>query len=873
MKATLLILLALFSQTTLAQDYTQFGLPDGAKARIGKGGISEIAYSPDGNRLAVGGSIGIWIYDVHTGKELALLTGDTDWVVSIAFSPDGQTLASGSEDTTVRLWDMVSGVPQHTLTGHTWSVMSVAFSPDGKTVASGGGWKDNTIRLWDVVTGTHQATLRGHTNGISSMAFSPDGGTLASGSWREIRLWDGGTGAYRQTLTGHTAWGRSVAFSPDGETLASGSGDRTIRLWDAVTGAHRYTVTGYTSSVNSVVFSPDGGMLASGSTDEPIRLWDGGTGAYRQTLTGHEGDVSSIAFSPDGSTLVSGGWDNRVRLWDVAAGKLRQTLRGHSGWILSVAFSPDGKTLASCSSYPDPTIRLWDGVTGAPRHTLMGDAFGIRSVVFSPDGRTLASGSEDATIRLWDIVTGTHKQTLTGHMAEVLSVAFSPDGRTLASGGEDNTIRLWDGVTGAPRQTLTGHTGSVISLAFSPDGRTLASGGGYLDYTIRLWNEGSGTHRHTLKGHTSSINSVAFSPDGSTLASGSYDGTILLWALTSIPTTTTVQILPALVESPAVGGALTFSLNIAAGANIAGYQAAMEFDSSALRYLSSVNGDYLSTRAFFVPPVVEGNRVTLAATALAGVGNGDGTLATITFEVVAVKASTLTLSQVTLVNPDGERTFPGVRGAQVTEPPQVFGDVNVDGVVNIQDLVLVGANFGQIGENRADVNADGVVDIVDLVLVAGAIRNAATAPAAHPQSIAMLTAADVQGWLTQAQGLDLTDTTLQSGIIFLERLLASLTPKETVLLPNYPNPFNPETWIPYQLAHAAEVQVTIYDRKGMVVRQFKLGYQPAGIYQNQSRAAYWNGRNKNGELVASGIYFYQLRAGDYSALRRMAIVK
>ena len=135
------------------------------------------------------------------------------------------------------------------------------------------------------------------------------------------------------------------------------------------------------------------------------------------------------------------------------------------------------------------------------------------------------------------------------------------------------------------------------------------------------------------------------------------------------------------------------------------------------------------------------------------------------------------------------------------------------------------------------------------------------------------TAADVQGWLAQARGLDLTDATVQRGIRFLKQLLAALTPKETALLPNYPNPFNPETWIPYYLAHAADVQITIYDTKGVVVRRLSLGYQPAGIYQERSRAAYWNGRNTSGELVASGVYFYQLRAGDYTALRRMVVVK
>ena len=159
----------------------------------------------------------------------------------------------------------------------------------------------------------------------------------------------------------------------------------------------------------------------------------------------------------------------------------------------------------------------------------------------------------------------------------------------------------------------------------------------------------------------------------------------------------------------------------------------------------------------------------------------------------------------------------------------LVGDVNGDGVVNILDLVLVGSRFGQTGGGSADVNEDGVVNIVDLVKVAAALGAGATAPSAHPQVLVMLTSADVESWLTQAQGLHLTDATSQKGILFLENLLAALTPKETVLLPNYPNPFNPETWIPYHLAHAADVTLTIYDTKGVVVRQLDLEHPGCGV--------------------------------------------
>ena len=228
---------------------------------------------------------------------------------------------------------------------------------------------------------------------------------------------------------------------------------------------------------------------------------------------------------------------------------------------------------------------------------------------------------------------------------------------------------------------------------------------------------------------------------------------------------------------------------------------------------------------------------------------------------------TVLLWDATLPQPPEEPPPPVVEEVKPVE------DVNGNGVVNILDLALVSLRLGQTGENDADVNGDGVVDIADLVQVAGAIGNTTTAPAAHPLALTNLAPADVEGWLTQAQGLDLTEVRMQRGIIFLEQLLAALVPKETALLPNYPNPFNPETWIPYQLANDADVTLTVYDTKGSLVRQFDLGYQSAGFYTNRTKAAYWDGRNETGESVASGVYFYQLQAGDYTDLRRMVIVK
>ena len=334
-------------------------------------------------------------------------------------------------------------------------------------------------------------------------------------------------------------------------------------------------------------------------------------------------------------------------------------------------------------------------------------------------------------------------------------------------------------------------------------------------------------------------------------------------SLLGVHSSTIVSLVPASVSVPAVGEQLTFNVDITGGENVAGYQFTLSFDPDALRFVSIRNEDYLPGDPFIVPPVVSDGDVTFAATSLTGENNGDGTLASITFVSISSNPSTLGLSAVVLSDSTGAVSRPRVEGAAVVEEPGITGDVNRDGKVNIQDLVLVASWFGLRGEHAADVNKDGSVNIADLVLVARAFGNAAGAPART----------DVQQWLIQAQQLDMANPVYRRGILKLQQLLAALTPKETALLPNYPNPFNPETWIPYQLAEAAEVTLRIYAANGTLIRTLALGHQPTGMYHDRSHAAYWDGHNELGESVASGVYFYTLTAGNFTATRKMLVRK
>ena len=356
----------------------------------------------------------------------------------------------------------------------------------------------------------------------------------------------------------------------------------------------------------------------------------------------------------------------------------------------------------------------------------------------------------------------------------------------------------------------------------------------------------------------------------------------------------------------------TFTLDISAATvfDMAGWQFDIAFDPAALEAINMSEGDFLKQNGastFFQGGSIDnaaGKITGLNAARLSAQGaTGTGNLLQVNFKAKSGGDTKLTLQNFEFGAITGENIPAGPHEITISIEDQLAtGDVNRDGRVSILDLILVAQQLGKrvAAGSTVDVNGDGVVSILDLIFVSGQIGNT-TAPAAPatPSSrqnrdftalnlrgtsvlpppagglrgVESVDAATVAAWIAQARLEDDGSLAFKEGIKNLEKLLASLIPEVTALLANYPNPFNPETWIPYQLAEAAEVTLTIYDLNGKMIRRLAVGHQAVGMYRSRSRAAYWDGRNQLGESVASGLYFYTLTAGEFTGTRRMLILK
>jgi WD40 repeat protein len=478
----------------------------GEPISAGESGVTTLAYAPDGTMVAAGlfdGTVRLWnITDPNAPQAVFTLSEHKDRIIEIAISADGTMLASASQDSSVRLWNLADGTQIRALENQNGRMVTVSFSPDSTRLAAGGAdtniyiWNIADLRAADPAAAVEPAlTYTAHTTEVTDLIFSPDGTLLASGGGDQVLiLWDttgdGENDARRvPRLVGHSNWINAVVFTPDSRYVMSASDDFSIAVWDA----RRNESLGRTlySAPDNVLFaaySPDASLIAASQRNGVVILLDAANGGEIGRFEGHTDDVEDLVFTPDGTQLITSSVDQTVRIWDVASRTLLLTLTGAADDVIGVAVSPDGRIIAAGDI--DGRIHLWDRATGAPlREPLIGDSRWVKALAFTPDGTSLITGGRDGYIRVWNTSTWELRAERLEHNRGIRQLVVNADGTLLASSSLDESIILWDTSTWQPLSPqVYGHNNRIDGLAFSPDGRYLASGS--LDSTdnIALWS-------------------------------------------------------------------------------------------------------------------------------------------------------------------------------------------------------------------------------------------------------------------------------------------------------------------------------------------------------------------------------------------------
>jgi WD40 repeat protein/serine/threonine protein kinase len=543
------------------------------------GAVYSARFSPDGKQVATGGYdklVMIWnpdeVHPVNIGRRLEgkpdekqnyiKLAGHDEPVRSVSFSPNGQLLLSGSEDHSVRVWDVALGKAVKALRGHGRSVRACEFSPDGKWALSGGD--DESVRVWNVagyqeMRVLHATVFSGHEDAVLSARYSGDGQQIITASRdRTASRWRADNGApIMRYEEGHEFLVSGAVFFPDGKRLATGAGDNSVRIWDLTAGIQSAVLTP-TGRIGTLAVSPDGNWLVTGSNGNEVKLWNAQTGEARGELTGHGAEVTALMFSRDGQRLASGDDRGRVRIWHLenrapapAGGAVSQgwvferELDGHTGSITAMRFTPDGRRLVTASG--DHSCGQWDVATGQEQRQLVlkHDDY-VSSLDMSPDGTRALTACDDGSVRLWRLADATQLAEMKSPSKPFTSVAFSPDGSTaLLTSSESKKVWRWDlsllnairtpqpgvqpnaGAQGTLTQLIDFKTlgGEVWASEFAPDGQHILTIGGN---DAQLWN--LSTMRPVVRySPHGAVASAALSPDGKLIATGSWDHSAKIW--------------------------------------------------------------------------------------------------------------------------------------------------------------------------------------------------------------------------------------------------------------------------------------------------------------------------------------------------------
>ncbi len=469
-------------------------------AQLGNGTIHSVAWSPDGESLAVAGALGVWLYEVDNLGASSLIL-NSERATHVAYSPDGALLASAHEDGALRLWNARTGALQTTLQEGGAVVNSVAFSPDGTLLASASGdledGTDHSVRVRDVATGEELRVLQRHTEAVTSVAFSPDGTLLASASWdNTARLWDVGTGEQIEAFQRVPGDGAPlVVFNADGSLLAFAE-EQGVRWWDMASSAVRGDLARVGESdfpplISSIAYSPRGNRLAVASTNEGVQFFSADPD-IQGALRGLDElrSVDYVTFSPDGETLAAITSQSTLHLIDTTTLEARETLREHNSSIYNLAISQDGNTLVTGGS--GGVIHVWDMTLGEERTAIDTEVTYLRTLALSPDGEVVAFAGfrgQQMVTRLRMIETG-EERTLTGVDHTIVNgLAFSPDGSQLAASGWRENIVVWEITSDRQFELHNQPAHEYLSIAFSPDGNQIAAGAE--NGKLLVWNVGA----------------------------------------------------------------------------------------------------------------------------------------------------------------------------------------------------------------------------------------------------------------------------------------------------------------------------------------------------------------------------------------------